>query len=292
MYVLGSLSAIGAAVFFGFIGPTTKLAYNLGAGISLAIILRYIVATLLITPLIINKPPSIHIFKNNIKLLLIFTTGSIFLTTGLLSAVNFIEVSLTMLIFATYPMIVLIFSIFFNKEIILFRKKIFFFIAFLGIFFVLGPSFEKLNLIGIVSAILASCGASIMIISNQKMSNLKINPFHIHIFTNSFNSVFFIIIILLFFDINLNITFNALLLIFISTIFYTIAFVSQLFAIQKIGQSRTALLLYIEPVVGILGATFLLSEKLNDYQILGVLIVIISLISGSYDSNKTKNDFS
>lgn len=292
MNVLGSLSAIGAAIFFGFIGPTTKLAYNLGAGISLAIVLRYIVATLLITPIIINNPPSINTFKKNIKLLMIFTVGSIFLTTGLLSAVNFIEVSLTLLIFATYPIIVLIFSIFVNKEIILFRKKIFFFIAFLGIFFVLGPSFEKLNFIGIVLAIVASSGASIMIISNQKMSNLKINPFHIHIFTNSFNSIFFIIVILFFFDLNLKISLNAWLVIFVSTIFYTIAFLSQLFAIQKIGQSRTALLLYIEPIVGILGATFLLSEKLNEYQILGVFIVIISLISGSYDSNKIKNDFS
>ena len=257
MYVLGSLSAIGAAVFFGFIGPTTKTAYNLGAGIALAIILRYIVASLLITPALIYNPPTLKI-------------GSIFLTTGLLSAVNFIEVSLTMLIFATYPMIVLIFSIFINKEKILFRKKIFFFIAFIGIFFVLGPSFEKLNFPGIISAVTASLGASIMIISNQKMSDLKINPFHIHIFTNSFNSVFFILVIYLFFDLNINISSNAWILIFISTIFYTIAFILQLFAIQQIGQSRTALLLYIEPVVGILGATILLNEMLNQFQVLTV----------------------
>ena len=289
MYVLGSLSAIGAAVFFGFIGPTTKTAYNLGAGIALAIILRYIVASLLITPALVFKPPTLNIFKKNLKLLMIFTIGSIFLTTGLLSAVNFIEVSLTMLIFATYPMIVLIFSIFINKEKILFRKKIFFFIAFIGIFFVLGPSFEKLNFPGIISAVTASLGASIMIISNQKMSDLKINPFHIHIFTNSFNSVFFILVVYLFFDLNINISSNAWIVIFISTIFYTIAFILQLFAIQQIGQSRTALLLYIEPVVGILGATILLSEMLNNFQVLGVFIVIFSLISGTYESKKTKS---
>jgi len=290
MITVGSLSAIGAAVFFGFIGPTTKIAYNLGATIGLAIIFRYIVATILIIPILFKKPPSLISFKKNFKILMIFTLGSILLTTGLLSAVNFIEVSLTMLIFATYPIIVLLFSIFINKEKISFRKKLFFFIAFVGIFFVLGPSFEKLNFSGILCACLASLGASTMIISNQRMSNLQINPFHIHIFTNLFNSLFFILIIYIFFDVNLKIDTSAWLLIFISSIFYTIAFFLQLLAIQKIGQSKTALLLYIEPVVGILGATILLSEKLNQFQVIGIIIVMLSLVSGTYSSKKTKND--
>ena len=76
------------------------------------------------------------------------------------------------------------------------------------------------------------------------------------------------------------------------TIFYTIAFFSQLIAIQKIGQSKTALLLYIEPVVGILGATIILNEKLTQYQVVGVCVVIISLIIGSCNSKNSRNDFS
>ena len=291
MNILGLIAAISAGMFFGFIGPTTKLAYNLGASIGLAIILRYIVGTLLIIPALFYKPPSINIFKSNITILMLFTLSSILLTTGLLSAVNFIDVSLTMLIFSTYPIIVLIFSIFVNKEKINFRKKLFFFIAFLGIFFVLGPSFDRLNFQGIFAAIIASIGASTMIITNQKMSNLKINPIHIHFFTNSFNCIFFVLVIYIFFNLNLKIGTSAWTMVLIPTIFYTIAFFSQLIAIQKIGQSKTALLLYIEPVVGILGATIILSEKLSHYQVIGVCIVIISLIIGSYNSKNFKNDF-
>ena len=40
------------------------------------------------------------------------------------------------------------------------------------------------------------------------------------------------------------------------------ALLSQLVAIPKIGQSYTALFLYLEPVVGVLGAVFLLNETL------------------------------
>ena len=39
MYIVGTICAIGAGIFFGFIGPVTKIAYNLGVGLGLAIIL-------------------------------------------------------------------------------------------------------------------------------------------------------------------------------------------------------------------------------------------------------------
>jgi len=39
-------------------------------------------------------------------------------------------------------------------------------------------------------------------------------------------------------------------------------------------------------VVGVLGAVFLLKENLEIYQILGAVIVIISLLSASYITSK------
>ena len=99
MYILGTLCAIGAGVFFGFIGPVTKIAYNLGVGLGLAILLRYLIATILITPFIIANRPTFSMYKKQIWLLLILTTGSILLTTGLLISVKYIDASLAILIF-------------------------------------------------------------------------------------------------------------------------------------------------------------------------------------------------
>ena len=128
-----------------------------------------------------------------------------------------------------------------------------------------------------------------MILTNQKMSNKNIQAIHINVFTNFFNSIFFIILIGIFFEINLNISLKAWLIILIPSFCYAIAFFLQLLAIPKIGQSRTALLLYTEPVVAILGATILLNETLNIYQSLGAGIVISSLIYATYQTNKSKN---
>ena len=287
--IVGTLCAIGAGIFFGFIGPITKISYNLGASVGLAIILRYIIASFLIIPAIIINKPSIKMYKSNIWMFLLFTSGSILLTSGLLLSVKHIPVSLAILIFCTYPIIVLISSILFDKEKIDFSIKLTFLIAFLGLFLALGPSFENLNFIGVISAFIASIGATTLIIVNQKMSNKNISAIHINAFTNFFNSIFFILLIGIFFEINLNISLKAWLIILIPSLCYAVAFFLQLSAIEKIGQSKTALFLYMEPVVTILGATILLNETLNFYQSIGAIIVISSIIYATYHTNKIRN---
>ena len=191
MYMVGSLCAISAGIFFGFIGPVTKVAYNLGVGLGLAITIRYLIASLLITPFIIINKPSFAMYKKQIWLLLILTSGSILLTTGLLVSVKYIDASLAILIFCTYPIIVLFASMLIDKEKIDLKIKLVFLLTFAGLFLVLGPSFESLNSIGVISAIIASIGASTIILINQKLSNRNINPIHINAFTNIFNSLFF-----------------------------------------------------------------------------------------------------
>ena len=286
MYIAGTLCAIGAGVFFGFIGPLTKIAYNLGAGLSLAIILRYLIATALVLPLILKNQPSLEMYKSQIGMLLIFTTGSILLTTGLLMSVIYIDVSLAILIFCTYPIIVLLASILIDKEKIKFKIKFTFLITFIGLFLVLGPSFKDLHIVGVIAAFIASIGASTLIIINQKLSNKNVDPVHINAFTNVFNSIFFILLFSIFFKIDLNISVQAWSIILIPSLCYAVAFFLQLLAIPRIGQSKTALLLYTEPIVTIFMATVLLKEVLNFYQLLGAVIVISSLIFATYQTNK------
>ena len=148
----------------------------------------------------------------------------------------------------------------------------------------------------VVSALwlLASCSQVIvggatstsMIIVNQKMSIKGISPIPINIFINVFNTFFFFVILKIFFSLNFNFDINIYLLILIPSVCYSFALLSQLIAIPKIGQSYTALFLYLEPVVGVLGAVFLLKENLETYQMIGASIVIISLLSASFISRR------
>ena len=286
MFIFGVIFALVAGILFGLIGPTTKIAYNSGASVALTIFLRYAVASIIIIPFIPYQKNLLEIFKKNLKYFLSISAGSILLTLGLLTSVIFIEVSLTILIFCLYPIYVLLFSIIVDKEKISLTVKILFFVTFLGIVLVIGPSFKVINIIGILLAFLASLGSTSMIIVNQKMSFKGISPIPINIFINVFNTIFFFVILKILFSLNFNFDINIYLLILIPSVCYSFALLSQLIAIPKIGQSYTALFLYLEPVVGVLGAVFLLNENLETYQMIGASIVIISLLSASFISSR------
>ena len=286
MFIFGVIFALVAGILFGLIGPTTKIAYNSGASVALTIFLRYAVASIIIIPFIPYQKNLLEIFKKNLKYFLSISAGSILLTLGLLTSVIFIEVSLTILIFCLYPIYVLLFSIIVDKEKISLTVKILFFVTFLGIVLVIGPSFKVINIVGILLAFLASLGSTSMIIVNQKMSIKGISPIPINIFINVFNTIFFFVILKIFFSLNFNFDINIYLLILIPSVCYSFALLSQLIAIPKIGQSYTALFLYLEPVVGVLGAVFLLKENLETYQMIGASIVIISLLSASFISRR------
>ena len=286
MFIFGVIFALVAGILFGLIGPTTKIAYNSGASVALTIFLRYAVASIIILPFIPYQKNLLEIFKKNLKYFLSISAGSILLTLGLLTSVIFIEVSLTILIFCLYPIYVLLFSIIIDKEKISLIVKFLFFVTFLGIVLVIGPSFKVINIIGILLAFLASLGSTSMIIVNQKMSIKGISPIPINIFINVFNTIFFFVILKIFFSLNFNFDINIYLLILIPSVCYSFALLSQLIAIPKIGQSYTALFLYLEPVVGVLGAVFLLKENLETYQMIGASIVIICLLSASFISSR------
>ena len=289
MFFFGVIFALVAGILFGLIGPTTKIAYNFGASASLAILFRYVVATIFILPFIPFQKSLLKTYRKNIISFLLISLGSILLTSGLLISFNYINVSLAVLIFCLYPIYVLIFSVLVDKEEINIIVKFLFFSTFIGIFLVLGPSLKIVNLIGIIFALIASIGATSMIIINQKMSKKGIQPIPINIFINIINTIFFFLIIKVFFSLKINFDFNIYLFIFIPSACYCLAFLSQLYAIPRIGQSNTALFLYLEPVVGVLGAVYFLDEILTFSQLVGAVVVMLSLLLATYYTNKTKN---
>lgn len=286
MFIFGVIFALIAGVLFGLIGPTTKLAYNADAAVALVIFMRYAIASIIILPLVPYQKSLLSNYRENLKLFIFISLGSIFLTIGLLTSVIFIDVSLTIIIFCLYPIYVLIYSILVDKEKINLSVKLLFFITFIGIVLVIGPSFNAVNFIGISLAVIASIGSASMIIVNQKISLKGIPPIPINIFINFFNTIIFFIVLKVFFNLNFNSDFNTYILILIPSICYSFALLSQLVAIPKIGQSYTALFLYLEPVVGVLGAVFLLNETLELYQFIGAVIVILSLIIATFLSRK------
>ena len=130
-----------------------------------------------------------------------------------------------------------------------------------------------------------------MIVTNQTMSKKNISAIHINIFINFFNTIFFFIILSLFYKIDTNVSINTFLILLIPSCSYAIALFLQLLAIPRIGQTNTALFLYLEPITGIFGAVLILNENLQ-HNIIGTAIVLTSLAVSTFVTRKIKNDFS
>ena len=90
-----------------------------------------------------------------------------------------------------------------------------------------------------------------------------------------------------FYNIETNINLNAFLILLIPSCSYAIALFLQLLAIPRIGQTNTALFLYLEPITGIFGAVLILNEKLTSIQLLGSAIVLVSLAASTFVTRKT-----
>ena len=130
-----------------------------------------------------------------------------------------------------------------------------------------------------------------MIVTNKTMSKNNITSIQINIFINFFNTIFFLIILTLFFEIDFDVNLNAFLILLIPSCSYAIALFLQLLAIPRIGQTNTALFLYLEPITGIFGAVLILNEKLTSVQLFGTAIVLISLATSTFETKKTKREF-
>ena len=87
MFVFGVIFALVAGILFGLIGPTTKIAYNAGASVPIAIFLRYAVATIIIFPFLPYQKNLLDVFKKNLNYFISISVGSIFLTLGFLTSV-------------------------------------------------------------------------------------------------------------------------------------------------------------------------------------------------------------
>ncbi len=79
MFIFGVIFALVAGILFGLIGPTTKIAYNAGASVGLAIFLRYAVASIIILPFVPYQKNLISNYKKNFRYFLSIAVGSIFL---------------------------------------------------------------------------------------------------------------------------------------------------------------------------------------------------------------------
>ncbi|MEC9069033.1 MAG: DMT family transporter [SAR324 cluster bacterium] len=299
----GYFYVAGCAFSFGLITTIAKLTYDEGASPQTVVFFRILAGSLMMgvwsvmshwknLKKIILKSPR---FSNLPLAFLVFVIGFCIagMSLGYLSSVKYIPVSLSVLLFFTFPFWVLILNYFIDGVVVSRLNFLSFILAFFGLAICLGPSWEVLDWRGIALVLGGSLCSAGMIIGASKATKL-VSMTDLVFLSNTVGVIFVGIILYLTDSFSLSQTIDGWSGIAVICILFIIGQLSLFAATKSIGSTQTSLVLNIEPLVSIGAAILLLGENLEFSQSLGVAVILLALIlpsvpSGRLGFNSSKN---
>ena len=283
----GYFYVAGCAFSFGLITTIAKLTYDEGASPQTVVFFRILAGSLMMgvwsvmshrknLKKIILKSPR---FSNLPFAFLVFVIGFCIagMSLGYLSSVKYIPVSLSVLLFFTFPFWVLILNYFIDGVVVSRLNFLSFVLAFFGLAICLGPSWEVLDWRGIALVLGGALCSAGMIIGASKATKL-VSMTDLVFLSNTVGVIFVGLLLYLTDSFSLSHTIDGWSGIAVICILFIIGQLSLFAATKSIGSTQTSLILNIEPLVSIGAAIFLLGENLVFSQSLGVAVILLALI--------------
>lgn len=278
----GIFLALLASAGFGIAAPLSKIIYRYNLSPNLMLTFRFSLAAIFLWLYIFLKKNKLSYKVTKKQLSLLFLLGGIIYvatTTFYFIGVKYIPVSIHVMIFYTYPLIINGFTYFVFKDKIP-KKQIFaMFISFIGLILIAFNGVLKINLLGMFFSFLASICYSIYLMALKIDELDNMNSLVLAAYTNSFSGIIFLLYSLLRNDFYLNIALPAwIAIIIMATLSTAIAIIVLKRGIKLIGPAKASIIGTFEPLEGIIISVIFLQEKLNFNQIIGVLLIISSII--------------
>ena len=284
--IVGRSLALGAAIFYGVNTTLSRLAYDTGTTPLSLTIYRFLMATILMIAIVLVMRKS---WRLSVKPLVFVSCifGNFAISIGHLGAVNYIPVSLSAIIFYTFPLLVIGYKRFAQRQPVTGNELLAFLLAFIGIGVALGPNFHEFDLRGIALAFFGAIGATIFILSYEhfpKETDSYVGTMWIMIAT----ATFALLSLPLGFDLVPPREATGWLYLMIITGASVIAFVLTLQAITRIGGAIFALFLNFEPVIILLLAWMVIGEELSNGRIFGIALIVSALFLSHWKVPRVK----
>ena len=271
----GMIFALVTACGLGAITTLAKIFYSDGGNATTLMLVRFFISTLVFGLLLFIRRDGFNVpraQRPSLLLIGLFWSGGMYCY---LIAVETLAVSLAVLIFYTYPLLVLAYSIVTRKLRTSTALTGLFIAAFAGLYLALSGSELKLDISGILFAALASCGAAFTFIRGARVAP-TMSPLLLTFWVNAAGLL--LIGPLLLNGITVPAAAGGTIALALATLFYLVAILSQFEALARLPAARAAFLLNLEPVVSILLARLVLGESLSLLQAIGVILVISVII--------------
>ena len=271
----GVIFALLTAIGLGSITTQAKIFYADGGNAMTLMFIRFVISIVVFGLVVILKREAFAIVPGQrVPTLMLGAVWSGAMICYLLS-VESISVSLAVLIFYTYPILVLGYALMARQLTASVKLILLFALAFLGLYLALSGGDIKLDFKGLVFASLASLGAAYTFIRGAKIAP-RLSPWVLSFWVNLAGLIIILPMMSGEFSWALsNVGFIALCA---ATLFYLVAIVSQFQALARLPATSAAFVLNLEPIVSIMLAIFILEEYLSILQWSGVGMVISVLI--------------
>lgn len=266
-----------SAISFGMIAPFAVLSYAGGSnaitfGISRALAMSAV--GILLVLLFKSDWRIPQAARTSVVLVVLGQSG---LSIGILGAVQFIPVSLAILIMYIYPALVLIIEAIMLREKLSGTLATTCLLAFTGLAIVLGPSFSSLDWRGIVLGLVACISTTILMLA-MRSARLHINQVPLMLWGNVGSVVLLILFVPLFGGIAFPNTQPGWIAFSSGSMVFVLAFACYAISIRYISAGRAAMIYNLEPLTAIAAAALILGETLLPLQLFGATLVIVAIV--------------
>jgi len=283
----GVLYAVSSGLCYGLLGYFGISLMNSGLSISNMLFWRFTIATLFMCVILIPKYKTI--FNSYKKNLLFIVYGIVFYTSSAMfyfMSSKHIGSGLAMVIFFTYPAIVMMFNVLFHKMVLRNTYYISFFIIIIGMICLANANKLTFNILGISLGILAAFLYACYILASKRT---HIAP-SISTLMVSLGSMISCLIASYVYDtFNIPNGFNEWFnIVGMGTLCTAIPILFFLQALKYISSEQASMLSVFEPVAVLIFGVILLGEKISIIQIAGAIIILSGAITTLLPS-KIKN---
>lgn len=277
----GYIYSITAAILFGTAGLFVKMAQKTGLDSISLLTVQYILAvTLMFSFAFIKDRRSLKIDRKSLfHLAILGVVGNTFMTVFYYLAFEYLPVAMVTMLLYTYPILVLIFTCFFQKKSINIKKILAIAIAFIGCLCALNIIGGKFNYSkeGIIFGLLSAVFYAFMNVYSEKKL-YSVNSLAI----NAYSTLFSLVALCLYkfptFVFNDGIRSESFIYIIILAIFCEILPLTFLYAaIKYIGALKVSIISNLEIPIAMLTAFIFLNEKITFIQFCGSLLIIYAV---------------
>jgi len=273
----GAFCALTSSMAYGLNNPLAALGVSNGIPSIYSAAFRAMIMLLVSGLIITAKNKSFHVPKKARLSVIIMTITTTLISLCYVGSINFISVSLAAIIFFTFPIQILIYSIVFKKEKLEFIDISIFISIFFGLVFVITPDLSGINYLGLFLALISSVSATFLYFAGSvaaKNCNPIIIGFWIHLF--SFPAIS-IVSYIIFKTIDIP-SVKLLFPILIMALCYVMAYYFQMLSLKYTSPLKSSLFFNAEPVMTGIAAAIILNEKLMPVQYLGAFLVFSALV--------------